>query len=50
MLEEKTSRSAEQASKIASARERLYTQHGFCPHCANELFEEVSRTQGFIID
>lgn len=50
MLSESTSHTPEQEKKFASARQRLISEHGFCVHCANQLFDEVSTTNNFIID
>ena len=50
ILSESTSHTTEDQKKLDSARGRLINEHGFCPHCANALFDEVSSTRGFIID
>ena len=50
ILSEKTSYTSEDQKKLDSARGRLIHEHGFCVHCANALFDEVSSTRGFIID
>lgn len=44
------SHTADDQKKLDGARSRLIKEHGFCPHCANALFDEVSSTRGFIID
>jgi serine protein kinase len=50
ILSENTSHTAEDMKKLDSALGRLVNEHGFCAHCAGELFDEVSNTKGFIID
>lgn len=50
ILSDNTSHTADEQKKLDSARSRLIKEHGFCPHCANALFDEVSSTRGFIID
>jgi serine protein kinase len=50
ILSESTSHTNEDQKKLDSARGRLIAEHGFCPHCANALFDEVSSTRNFIID
>lgn len=50
IISESTARGNEDQKKLEGARGRLITEHNFCPHCANALFEEVSRTRNFIIE
>jgi serine protein kinase len=50
ILSDNTSHTADEQKKLDGARGRLIKEHGFCPHCADALFDEVSSTRGFIID
>lgn len=50
IISDSTARSNDDQKKLEGARSRLISEHGFCPHCANALFEEVSRTRNFIIE
>lgn len=50
IISDSTARSNEDQKKLDSARTRLISEHGFCPHCANALFDEVSRTRNFIVE
>jgi serine protein kinase len=50
ILSDNTSHTADEQKKLDGARTRLINEHGFCKHCANALFDEVSSTRGFIID
>jgi len=50
ILSDNTSHTADEQKKLDGARVRLIKEHGFCAHCADQLFDEVSSTRGFIID
>lgn len=40
-----SARTAEDTKKLGAAVDRLVKQHGFCPHCADELLREAEETQ-----
>lgn len=45
-----SSRDEEDKKKLTGVKERLIKQHGFCPHCADQLLLEVEMTRDFLVE
>ena len=45
-----SSRTEEDRKKLASAKDRLIADYGFCPHCADELLREVEENPDFLVE